>query len=91
MDNSLEKLVLNDEETLTEVVNCLAKHIPINSQGAGDARSLFKILVRAASKQDTIENTSQELKNFIIFTVHQPEEKLTTPLKILPILIFRNV
>ena len=62
MDNSLEKLVLNDKETLTEVVNCLAKHIPINSQGAGDARSLFKILVRAASKQDTIENTSQELK-----------------------------
>ena len=62
MDNPLEKLVLNDEETLTEVVNCLAKHIPINSQGAGDAQSLFKILVRAASKQDTIENTSQELK-----------------------------
>ena len=62
MDNSLEKLVLNDEETLTEVVNCLAKHIPINSRGAGDAQSLFKILVRAASKQDTIENTSKELK-----------------------------
>ncbi len=62
MDNSVEKLVLNDEETLTEVVNCLAKHIPINSKGAGDAQSLFKILVRAASKQDTIENTSKELK-----------------------------
>lgn len=62
MDNPLEKLVLNDEETLTEVVNCLAKHIPINSNGAGDAQSLFKILVRAASKQDTIENTSKELK-----------------------------
>ncbi len=62
MDNQLEKLVLTDEETLTEVVNCLAKHIPINSTGAGDPQNLFKVLVRAASKQDTIENTSKELK-----------------------------
>lgn len=62
MDNPLEKLVLTDDETLTEVVNCLAKHIPINSTGAGDPQNLFKVLVRAASKQDTIENTSKELK-----------------------------
>ena len=62
MDNPLEKLVLTNEETLTEVVNCLAQHIPINSKGAGEAQSLFKILVRAASKQDTIENTSKELE-----------------------------
>lgn len=53
MDNPLEKLVLTDEETLTEVVNCLAKNIPINSTGAGDPQNLFKVLVRAASKQDT--------------------------------------
>ncbi|MGK7934420.1 MAG: ISH3 family transposase [Xenococcaceae cyanobacterium] len=62
MKNQLEQLVLTDEETLTEVVNCLAEHIPINSTGAGDPENLFKILVRAASKQDTIENTSKELK-----------------------------
>ena len=62
MNNQLEELVLTDEETLTEVVNCLAKHIPINSTGAGDPQNLFKVLVRAASKQDTIENTSKELK-----------------------------
>ena len=62
LKNQLEKLVLTDKETLTEVVNCLAKHIPINSTGAGNPRSLFKVLVRAASKQDTIENTSKELK-----------------------------
>ena len=62
MKNQLEKLVLTDEETLTEVVNCLAKHIPLNSTGAGDPQNLFKVLVRAASKQDTIENTSKELK-----------------------------
>lgn len=62
MKNQLKKLVLTDEETLTEVVNCLAKHIPINSTGAGNPQNLFKVLVRAASKQDTIENTSKELK-----------------------------
>lgn len=62
MKNQLEKLVLTDEETLTEVVNCLAQHISINSTGAGDPQNLFKVLVRAASKQDTIENTSKELK-----------------------------
>ena len=62
MKNQLEQLVLTDEETLTEVVNCLAQHIPINSTCAGDPQNLFKVLVRAASKQDTIENTSKELK-----------------------------
>lgn len=62
MKNQLEQLVLTDEETLTEVVNCLAKHIPINSSGAGNPQNLFKVLVRAASNQDTIENTSKELK-----------------------------
>ena len=62
MKNQLEKLVLTDEETLSEVVNCLAQHIPINSTGAGAPQNLFKVLVRAASKQDTIENTSKELK-----------------------------
>ncbi len=61
MDNQLKKLALTKEETLTEVVNCLSKHISINSTGAGNPESLFQILVRAASKQDTIENTCQEL------------------------------
>jgi putative transposase len=62
LKNQLEQLVLTDEETLSEVVNCLAQHIPINSTGAGDPQNLFKVLVRAATKQDTIENTSKELK-----------------------------
>ena len=54
LKNQLEKLVLTESETLTEVVNCLAKHISINSTGAGSPQSLFKVLVRAASKQDTV-------------------------------------
>jgi hypothetical protein len=62
LKNQLEKPVLTEKETLSEVVNCLAQHIPINSTAAGDAQNLFKVLVRAASKQDTIENTSKELK-----------------------------
>ena len=62
MKNQLEKLVLTEEETLTEAVDCLTKHIPINSTGAGNPQALFQVLVRAASKQDTIENTSKELQ-----------------------------
>ncbi|MEN9568173.1 MAG: hypothetical protein RLZZ69_3369 [Cyanobacteriota bacterium] len=61
LKNQLKQPVLTDSETLNEVVNCLAKHISINSTGAGNPQNLFKILVRAASKQDTIENTSKEL------------------------------
>ena len=60
MKNQLDKLVLTQEETLTEVVNCLAKYISLNSTGAVNPQNLFKALVRAASKQDTIENTSKE-------------------------------
>ncbi len=61
MNNQLKKLALTKEETLTEVVNCLSKNISINSTGARNPESLFQILVRAASKQDTIENTCKEL------------------------------
>jgi hypothetical protein len=61
LKNQLKQPVLTDSETLNEVVKCLAKHISINSTGAGNPQNLFKILVRAASKQDTIENTSKEL------------------------------
>ena len=43
MKNQLEQLVLTDEETLSEVVNCLAEHIPINSTGAGDPQNLCRI------------------------------------------------
>ena len=61
MNNQPKKLALTKEETLTEVINCLSKHISINSTGAGNPESLFQVLVRAASKQDTRENTCKEL------------------------------
>ncbi len=47
MKNQLKKLVLTDEETLNEVVNCLAQHIPINSTGAGEPQNLFMVLAHS--------------------------------------------
>ena len=58
-----EQLALTAKETLDETINCLTSHIPLSTKGAYDAQSLFQILVRAASKGDTIENTSRELKD----------------------------
>ncbi len=49
--------VLTDEQTLDEVLDCLAKHIPIETQGTCDQRTIFEILIHAASNRDSIENT----------------------------------
>jgi putative transposase len=57
-----EQIALTDEETLTEAVDCLAKHIPLNAQGAGEPKTLFQILLRAAATGDTIESTAKQLK-----------------------------
>ncbi len=54
---------LTDTETLQEVISCLTEHIPIKTQGACDQQSLFKILVKAASLGDSIENTAKSFKN----------------------------
>ena len=62
MANLLEKLVLTESETWTEVIDCLAEHIPLETQGACEPKTLFNILVRAASLGDTIENTAKTLK-----------------------------
>ena len=39
----------------------MAEHINIKTQGAVTQEDLFKIIVRAASKGDSIENTSKTL------------------------------
>jgi putative transposase len=59
---SLEQLAITDTETLDEVLKCLAENFSINTQGACDQKTLFEILVRAASNGDTIENTAKTLK-----------------------------
>ncbi len=58
----LLQIALTDEETLTEAVDCLAKHIPLNAKGVCDSKTLFQILLRAAATHDTIENTAKQLK-----------------------------
>ena len=58
-----EKSVLTDEETLKEVVDCLKNNISIKTQTDCQQNHLFNILVGAASKADTVENTASSLKN----------------------------
>jgi putative transposase len=61
-NNKQENLVLTEQETLEQVVNCLSQNICVNSTDKFDKNSLFQVLVRAASKHDTIENSCKELK-----------------------------
>ena len=61
MTFSLEQLAITDTETLDEVLECLAENFSIETQGACDQKTLFEILVRAASNRDTIENTAKTL------------------------------
>ena len=62
MKTSTEKAVLSDKDTLKEVIDCLTEHISIKTQGACNQTDLFNILVAAASKADTIENTAASFK-----------------------------
>ncbi|MGK7873054.1 MAG: ISH3 family transposase, partial [Xenococcaceae cyanobacterium] len=56
------KLALSAQETLAETIACLTSHISLDTKGAFEPKSLFQILLRAASKEDTIEQTAKELK-----------------------------
>lgn len=55
--------ILTDEQTLEEVISCLAENLPVNTQGACDQRTIFEILIRAASTGDSIENTCKTLED----------------------------
>lgn len=55
------QIALTDSETLIETINRLAEHIKIQTQGDCDQDCLLKILVKAASRSDTIENTINSL------------------------------
>jgi len=52
---------LTDETTLEATVACLSEHLQVDMEGAYNAADLFKILVYAASRSDTIEHTAQSL------------------------------
>lgn len=60
---SPKQLALTDSETLNEVLNCFSENISIETQGAVDQKTLFEILIRAASSGDSIENTTKILNS----------------------------
>jgi hypothetical protein len=53
---------LDDQSTLESAIECLSTHLPISMEGGYTVRELFEILVRAASRGDSIEQTTRALK-----------------------------
>ena len=62
MNKNNPQILITESETLQETIDCLTQHIPLNNKGAFKGEELFKILVRAASNRDSIENTSKILE-----------------------------
>ncbi|NJN38734.1 MAG: ISH3 family transposase [Acaryochloridaceae cyanobacterium CSU_3_4] len=52
---------LIDEGVLAAAVDCLETHISIDMQGVCSLQTLFTVLLRAASRADSIEHTTQRL------------------------------
>jgi len=55
--------VLHDAETLEEVIACLTEHLEIPMQGGCDRKTLFEILVHAASASESVEQTCNTLED----------------------------
>ncbi len=55
--------VINDEQTLSEVIDSLLEHVSIDMQGECNEEMVFTILVRAASTSESIEHTAQTLED----------------------------
>lgn len=53
---------LSDEATLEVAVDCLLEHLPIEMEGGYSPQDLFEILLRAASRGDSIEHTVRQLE-----------------------------
>lgn len=53
---------LSDESTLECTIECLTEHLPLQTSGSYTVRDLFEILVRAASRGDSIEQTVRTLE-----------------------------
>jgi putative transposase len=53
---------LTDEATLEAALDCLIEHVPLEVESTYfGCEDLFKILLRAASRHDSIEHTAQRL------------------------------
>jgi len=53
---------LTDEGTLESAIDCLTQPLPLTAEGTDTAREIFEILVRAASRGDSIEHTTRALQ-----------------------------
>lgn len=53
---------LTDQTTLEVALECLLEHIPLEAQGEYGPEKLFSILLRAASRGDSIEHTAKRLQ-----------------------------
>jgi hypothetical protein len=52
---------LTDEGVLATTLDCLLEHVSIEIHGAFSLETLFEVLLRAASRADSIEHTTQRL------------------------------
>jgi putative transposase len=53
---------LTDEATLDAALDCLLEHLPLEMEGGYSPQDLFEILLRAASRSDSVEHTVQRLQ-----------------------------
>ncbi|MEM8612718.1 MAG: hypothetical protein AAGF93_11935 [Cyanobacteria bacterium P01_H01_bin.105] len=53
---------LTDDATLSSSLECLLAHIPLDMQGDCTPETVYEILLHAASRQDSIEHTTQLLE-----------------------------
>ena len=53
---------LTDEATLEAALDCLLEHLPLEMEGGYSPQDLFEILLRAASRSDSIEHRVQRLQ-----------------------------
>ncbi|WP_421654834.1 hypothetical protein [Leptothermofonsia sp. ETS-13] len=53
---------MSDESTLECTIECLMEHLPLEINGNYTVPEVFEILVRAASRGDSIEQTVRSLE-----------------------------
>jgi Transposase DDE domain len=56
------KLALTDEQTLAAAVNCLLEHVTLETEGGYSPAEIFTILLHAASRGESIEQTARSLE-----------------------------
>jgi hypothetical protein len=52
---------LTDEATLQAAIDCLSEHLPLEMEGVYTPQDVFAVLLRAASRGDSIEHTAYTL------------------------------